>query len=368
MAGIAAVLTDIVAKKPSTVQQMVPYLKRAAASNSATPNEAAALVDFCMPLLDGPHLFAMKLLRSLLQYGTQGFPTLHCPTVVCQAVFRIFDPATLAQCNTETCGPAAFVIDLCRNRPHDYTRVLIDLVMCGRSKLGDLDLCPDEKIRNRPLESLKVAQVDWIMLASIRDSLTGMNIYGVVKHLWKDIEDFGILPSGLFEWLRLSGYETIALIGEEGLTDALRGHCVFRTHGSPPAEISSLPISPEGACQLAELGSGWGCSVFLFVDDKLSDALNKGTSDFELRHMFQSGSAERTGVLAQDRASQQSGRTSLSGKAKGGHVMLVAEVKIGFYVSITAFNRGKLVYHHTLPKQPFFSCVRSCIIATDRRL
>jgi hypothetical protein len=287
---------------------------------------------------------------------------------VCQAAYRLFDPGSLAQLNTETCGPVSFIIDLCRQRPMDYVRILKELLLRGQTKVNDLEIAPSENVRFRNPDRVPIAQVDWVMVGSLRDSLTGLNIYGVAS-LFQNIEDTPIMPEDLFSWLRGSGYGRIALLGVNSRSDFRSDCLVRRAHGKSPSGFEGFPLSPEGIARLAEKGSDDGWSVFLFVDDRVSDALNKGTIDFETRYALNARdmpSQIRTNMIEGDKARLKSAARDLQGEIRGGHVMLVAEIKLGFYASLTAFNRGRLVYNHTLPKDRFFPCLKSAIIATDR--
>jgi hypothetical protein len=352
--------------KPATILTLLPVLQKAANADDATSAQADAFLGHCESYTTGHHLAAIQILRGMVRKvgdgRPQGFPQLHAPTIACQALQRVFDPSSLAQKNTETCGPASFVIDMCRVRPAVYAHALVDLVLFGKTQIHDLPVAPRSSICNRALLGLPVAQADWVMLASIRDSMSGLNLDGFIS-LFKDIDQFGIAPGTLYEWLVRSGYGAVTLIGVETIGDALTSSFKRKVTGDVPAAAQQFAITPEGAARLAEYGSDRGWSVFLFVDDKLSAALNSGTTNFEMRYM--AGLEQRANVLSQEATSQQKGRDALTGDTKGGHVMLVAELKIGMYVSLTAFNRGKLVFHHTLPKAAFFSNVRCVIAASD---
>ena len=354
---------------PGSVGALVAHLAQAGNVQNPTAAEVAELIDLCRPvggvLLDAPLAMLSHGLHT--SEAPRAFPNLHSPTVVCQAVWRLFDPGALAQKNTETCGPVAFVIDLCRQRPLEYVRTLVTLMVTGKAKLKDLDLAPGSNVCNRRPNEIAIAQVDWIMVGSLRDSLTGLNIYGLVR-LFKEVEDFGILPDSMFDWLAKSGYGSVVLLGQRSLSNALMGKYSRRVWGNPPGGFDGLPLTQEGMAKLAQTGTDSGYSVFLFVDDRLSEALTKGTTHFETLYAMNEIPGAKEVALQQQELRQQQGRQALLGADKGGHVMLLAELKIGFYVSVTAFNRGELVYHHTLPKDAFFSCIRTVIVATDRTI
>lgn len=72
------------------------------------------------------------------------------------------------------CGSAAFFYCLQKDRPDLYKQSIIDLWKTGTTKIGSLEITPSMKTRH-PKEYFqgdleKISAVDWILLASLRDS------------------------------------------------------------------------------------------------------------------------------------------------------------------------------------------------------
>lgn len=295
-----------------------------------------------------------------------GFPNIDPLTIAREATLRLLDPSVVAQKNTETCGPSAFVIDLCRNNPRGYVTSLVELATSGKSKLGELELTPNKHVRQMTANKLPMGQADWVMVGSVRNSESSTKIDSLMG-LFKDKENFGITPGTLFNWLNKSGYESVTMIGPKGYTDSLTGQFQKKQVGDDSMNVKSLPVNGMGAAKLAEMGTKQGCSTFLFVDDKLSNALSNGTPDFQIRSKLgrDGKNPELYMTSPQEDINNKKGRHALKGEQQGGHVMLITDLEIGGHtVSLTALNRGSMVSHHTLPKDDFIACVRGAMVAT----
>lgn len=83
---------------------------------------------------------------------------------------RINQPWEIAQEETSLCGPAAFMYCVAKHRPHAYRGYVMDLALHGRARLGNLEVVPSEACRRSAPEKMLIDPVDWVALASLRDS------------------------------------------------------------------------------------------------------------------------------------------------------------------------------------------------------
>jgi len=83
---------------------------------------------------------------------------------------RIKDPSKQDQSAASLCGPAAFLYCVLEEMPHLYTQYVIDLYRTGEARLGDLHIKPSAGCRGYQPPPSKIHPVDWIALASLRDS------------------------------------------------------------------------------------------------------------------------------------------------------------------------------------------------------
>lgn len=91
---------------------------------------------------------------------------------------RIDEPYKIHQGNAPLCGPAAFMYCLARAYPDRYARYVLDLVTQGEAWLGSLQVKPSQACRQAspPVpdgRSRAIEMVDWVALASLRDSSNG---------------------------------------------------------------------------------------------------------------------------------------------------------------------------------------------------
>jgi len=86
---------------------------------------------------------------------------------------RAFSPRLIDQSSTPLCGPAAFMFCVANERPEAYVNYVLDLAEKGEGKLGHLLVKPSDACRNSVLAE-KVHPVDWVALASLRDSSNKM--------------------------------------------------------------------------------------------------------------------------------------------------------------------------------------------------
>ncbi len=134
---------------------------------------------------------------------------------------RIANPASVRQGRASLCGPASLMFCLLRDNPDAYVGYVVDLWNNGRARLGTREVRPGEDCRNATPRG--IAPVDWVALASLRDS----------ENLFLDYEESadrvaGItMPGSLAAWMRATGYQEVVNLtnvwftkGESDVNDA----------------------------------------------------------------------------------------------------------------------------------------------------
>ena len=86
------------------------------------------------------------------------------------------------QQETSLCGPAVFFYALLVDRPDLYTQAIIELWETGETTIGQLHIKPSHDCRNPKKFSHtaagdRISAIDWISLASLRDSENGLFDY-----------------------------------------------------------------------------------------------------------------------------------------------------------------------------------------------
>jgi hypothetical protein len=115
---------------------------------------------------------------------------------------RVNDPTKIDQNQGSLCGPAAFFYCLLNTRPHLYTGYVIDLYYDGIGMINDLVVRPREQCRAFTPRPDQIADVDWIALASLRDSSNSDLSYSTT-----DKEFAGItMPHDMVSWFTKAGF------------------------------------------------------------------------------------------------------------------------------------------------------------------
>ncbi|NYS28399.1 hypothetical protein [Pantoea sp. WMus005] len=115
------------------------------------------------------------------------------------------------QGRTSLCGPASFFYCLQMDRPDVYKQAAYELWLYGKTKIGTLDISPGDGCRH-PKGAFyddygreAVSGLDWITLASLRDSENSLMSYDEVDDQLAGITMWGKLS----EWFEKAGYEKI---------------------------------------------------------------------------------------------------------------------------------------------------------------
>jgi len=135
--------------------------------------------------------------------GPSAFPAISRADVITGLRARVDDPRTVRQGHASLCGPAAFFHCLLQDDPETYAKYVIDLFNSGSANLGTLKIKPSDGCRNYRPEHIE--PIDWISLASLRDSENVFLDYSNVKR-----EAAGMtLPMALADWFRAVGYQDV---------------------------------------------------------------------------------------------------------------------------------------------------------------
>lgn len=109
------------------------------------------------------------------------------------------------------CGPAAYFYCLQMDRPDVYAQTVRELWRYGKTKIGNLDITPGEGCRHpggafyNDEGDPRILGIDWITLASLRDSENSFFNYDNISD-----KIGGITMGGkLREWFEKSGYELV---------------------------------------------------------------------------------------------------------------------------------------------------------------
>ncbi|EPE7166539.1 hypothetical protein ACSMAE_003919 [Cronobacter sakazakii] len=115
------------------------------------------------------------------------------------------------QGGTSLCGPASFFYCLQMDRPDVYKQAANELCLYGKTKIGTLEISPGDGCRH-PKGSFYdsygreiVSGLDWVTLASLRDSENSIMSYDGVGDQVSGITMWGKLT----EWFEKAGYEEI---------------------------------------------------------------------------------------------------------------------------------------------------------------
>jgi len=118
---------------------------------------------------------------------------------------RVDEPREINQGGAPLCGPAAFMYCIAKDRRAEYARYVLDLAEKGTGKLGNnLTVTPSMICRNASLDG-KIDPVDWVALASLRDSANSFWRMSDPRSLISDTA--GITMGGaMVDWFRATGW------------------------------------------------------------------------------------------------------------------------------------------------------------------
>lgn len=137
--------------------------------------------------------------------GTGAFAGIARVDVVTGLRERVADPKKIDTSAVNLCGPAALFYCLLGDDPERYVRYVIDLYTTGRANLGSLQVSPGSDCRNCRPDRSQIAPIDWIALASLRDSENTILDFESVNDGAAGIT----MPHSLAAWFTACGYSQV---------------------------------------------------------------------------------------------------------------------------------------------------------------
>ncbi|MDR0563401.1 MAG: hypothetical protein LBG78_00505 [Azoarcus sp.] len=146
---------------------------------------------------------------------------------------RAKEPFKINQANAPLCGPAAFMYCVASHDPEAYKQYVVDLLTTGEGRLGGLHVKPGADCRraNLPKTSGFINPVDWVALASLRDSSNQFLDMNSVASSAAGIT----LPSQMEEWFNATGWFTgggvcndTNLVISKGLNNLLNASALYK--------------------------------------------------------------------------------------------------------------------------------------------
>jgi hypothetical protein len=150
--------------------------------------------------------YAMSLIQNFpaLPKG-RPFPRIDEADIITGLYDRVLDPTKQNQGAAGLCGPAAFFYCVLNYKPELYIQYVIDLFTTGKARIGSLEVKPGTGCRVYQPPTDKIAAVDWVALASLRDSDNFVMDLSSVD----DEVSCGSMPGDVTDWFRKIGYREV---------------------------------------------------------------------------------------------------------------------------------------------------------------
>jgi hypothetical protein len=150
--------------------------------------------------------YALSLVNAFAPGGHgKGFARIARADVVSGLTARIKDPSTQDQSAASLCGPAAFFYCILDEHPELYAQYVIDLYTTGEARIGGLHVKPSAGCRAYQPPPDKIHPVDWIALASLRDSENTLLDYSSADDTAAGIT----MPHSLAAWFHKIGWRGV---------------------------------------------------------------------------------------------------------------------------------------------------------------
>ena len=203
-------------------------------------------------LMSDQHRFAAQMVCDFLERSGAGkFPNLDRDEVGVGMLMRITKPSLVDQDEGSLCGPAALLFSVLTDAPIAYARYAIDLFEKGKAKLYKLEIEPSTDCRNfRPPASM--AHVDWLTMASLRDSENYFLDYDSVSEKKGGLQGITTAPE-LARWFKRAGFSDI----RNGVGD-----------GVVPGQVLKDALTEKGPANVNEANKLFdqGYRVCLFIN------------------------------------------------------------------------------------------------------
>jgi hypothetical protein len=150
--------------------------------------------------------YALSLIQNFPELPKgRPFPRISEADIVTGLHDRVIDPTKQNQGTAGLCGPAAFFYCVLNYKPELYVQYVIDLLTTGKARIGSLEVKPGTGCRVYQPPPDKIAAVDWVALASLRDSDNFiMDLSSVDDEL-----SCGSMPGDVANWFRQIGYRDV---------------------------------------------------------------------------------------------------------------------------------------------------------------
>ena len=135
--------------------------------------------------------------------GNGAFPWVNRSQVALGIRNRLRDPDMIDQGDASLCGPASFLYCVIKDYPETWVTYVTQMYLTGRARIHGLEVKPSRDCLNAKLSGIKA--VDWVALASLRDS----------ENTFFDYQDSsnkvgGItMPGTLAGWFERAGYRQV---------------------------------------------------------------------------------------------------------------------------------------------------------------
>jgi hypothetical protein len=150
--------------------------------------------------------YALSLVTAFAPGGHgRGFARINRADVVDGLRVRIQQPFKVDQSAASLCGPAAFFYCLLEEHPELYAQYVIDLYNAGEAYINGLHVKPSAGCRGYAPPPAKIHPVDWIALASLRDSENTLLDYSSADDTAAGIT----MPHSLANWFNKIGWRGV---------------------------------------------------------------------------------------------------------------------------------------------------------------
>jgi hypothetical protein len=177
--------------------------------------------------LSAEQLQALRDIASLRgKTGPFAFPNIAKHDVLDGLDDRVRDPYKIDQDNASLCGPASFFYALAKGNPIEYVKFAWSLYETGEATLNHLKVKPSEATKKyTPVPGrYQIEAVDWVVLASLRDSENSNFRYDEPSDAFAGIT----MPSEIESWFKQSGFRQIInkanIVGNGDVKSLLAAH------------------------------------------------------------------------------------------------------------------------------------------------
>jgi hypothetical protein len=227
-------------------------VERPAVPALASPAAAPATVGRLHPRRNGVTV-ASLLAEFALKTGPGAYPHITRAAFTAGLKERVGNPDSVNQASSSLCGPSALMRSLLMDNPELYVRYATSLFETGEALLGKIKVKPGSDCRNcNP--GTKISAIDWVTLASLRDSENDVLDYDDPSDQAGGIT----MPEDLAEWYEKVGY--INVVNETNIY------------------FSKSRREIETAALMARAGN----RVCLFVEAGVVEKTAKGSSAFSI--------------------------------------------------------------------------------------